>query len=221
VQSTLERDVLPELLSKYAGLDYTVAGANKDAAESMESLMLGWIVALVAMFGLLAVPLRSYSQPIFVVMSSIPFGFIGALAGLIIMGFDGSLIGMMGVVALSGVIVNGALVLVHAANRYRDEGFDAYDSIFKAGLRRFRPILLTSVTTFCGLAPMIFESSVQARFLMPMAITLGFGILFGAFVTLIVTPSLYMMLEDLKKLLNIQDHASVLDDSLEVSEEKR
>jgi multidrug efflux pump subunit AcrB len=216
VQSTLEKDVLPKLLSKYSGLDYAIAGANKDAAESMESLMLGWIVALVAMFGLLAVPLASYSQPIFVVMSSIPFGFIGALAGLIIMGFEGSLIGMMGVVALSGVIVNGSLVLVHAANRFRDEGFSANESIYKAGLRRFRPIVLTSVTTFCGLAPMIFESSVQARFLMPMAITLGFGILFGAFVTLIVTPSLYMFLEDLKKLLNVKDHSSVLDDSLEV-----
>ncbi|MCP4198780.1 MAG: efflux RND transporter permease subunit [Proteobacteria bacterium] len=218
VQSTLEREVLPKLVAEYPGLDYVPAGTNKDAMDSMQSLLLGWIVALVAMFGLLAVPLASYSQPVFVVMSSIPYGFIGAIAGLLIMGFEGSLIGMMGVVALSGVIVNGALVLVHAANRFRDEGFSAHDSIYKAGLRRFRPIVLTSVTTFCGLAPMIFESSVQARFLMPMAITLGFGILFGAFVTLIVSPSLYLMLEDLKQLLNIKDRASVLDDSLEVSE---
>ncbi len=220
VQSTLESEVLPKLLAKYPGLDYVSAGMNKDAMDSMQSLLLGWIVALVVMFGLLAVPLASYSQPIFVVMSSIPFGFIGAIGGLLIMGFEGSLIGMMGVVALSGVIVNGSLVLVHAANRFRDAGFDAHDSIYKAGLRRFRPIVLTSITTFCGLAPMIFESSVQARFLMPMAITLGFGILFGAFVTLIISPSLYMILEDFKKLLNIKDHASVLDDSLEVSEAK-
>ncbi|MCP4656008.1 MAG: efflux RND transporter permease subunit, partial [bacterium] len=159
VLTSLEKDVLPDLVKRYPGLSFTRAGQNQEMRESLTALLLGFGVALVAMFGLLAVPLRSYAEPLFVVMAAIPFGIVGAVIGLGVMGFDLSLIAVMGIVALSGVMVNSSLVLIHAANRFRDDGASAFDAIFKASMRRFRPIVLTSVTTFGGLAPMIMETS--------------------------------------------------------------
>ena len=117
------------------------------------------------------------------------------------MGFDISMISLMGIVALSGVVVNDSLVLVHAANAFRDDGMSPREAVIRAGMRRFRPILLTSLTTFLGLAPMIWETSVQARFLIPMAISLGFGVLFATFIILILVPSSYVIVEDLKYLV--------------------
>ncbi|MCP4678321.1 MAG: efflux RND transporter permease subunit [Deltaproteobacteria bacterium] len=215
ILASLEIDVLPDLIKRYPGLNFTRAGQNQEMRESMTSLGLGFVVALVAMFGLLAVPLRSYAEPLFVVMAAIPFGIVGAVIGLAVMGLDLSLIAVMGLVALSGVMVNSSLVLIHAANQFRDGGTTSVDAIYKAGLRRFRPIVLTSVTTFGGLAPMIFETSMQARFLIPMAVTLGFGVLFGTFVTLGVVPAFYMVLEDVRNLLGMRDKSSVLEESLD------
>jgi multidrug efflux pump subunit AcrB len=112
------------------------------------------------------------------------------------MGFDLSLMSMMGVVALAGVVVNDSLILVVSANRYRESGMAAFDAAVAGGSRRFRPIILTSLTTFFGLAPMILETSVQARFLIPMAVSLGFGVMFATLITLLMVPALYMIVDD-------------------------
>lgn len=191
---------LQGLLREYPGLTYGLEGRQREQRESVESLFVGFSLALLAIFAMLAIPFRSYIQPA-IIMTSIPFGLVGALLGHMLMGYDLSLVSLMGVVALSGVVVNDSLVLVHAANRYRsDEGCDAMAAVRRAGARRFRPILLTSLTTFLGLAPMIFETSLQARFLIPMALSLGFGILFSTAIALLLVPALYLILEDAKRL---------------------
>ena len=197
VQATLETEVLPELARRFPGLSYGWEGRQQDMMESMTSLFNGLILALFTIYALLAVPFRSYYQPI-VVMIAIPFGIVGAVIGHIIMGYAVSLMSMMGIVALCGVVVNDSLVLIDYANRKRRDGASAMEAIHQAGGRRFRPILLTTLTTFGGLAPMIFETSRQARFMIPMAISLGFGILFATSITLVIVPCLYLMAEDVR-----------------------
>ncbi|MDF1666099.1 MAG: efflux RND transporter permease subunit, partial [Planctomycetota bacterium] len=197
VKAALTGGPLETLKGQFRGLDYSFEGANRSQKESLESLMRGGFLALLAIYGLLAIPFGSYTQPA-IVMSAIPFGFVGAVAGHIIMGFDLSIISMMGIVALTGVVVNDSLVLIDASNRFRASGETHYDSIRLAGMRRFRPIWLTSLTTFFGLMPMITETSLQARFLIPMAISLGFGILFATFIILLIVPALYLVLEDVR-----------------------
>ncbi len=150
---------------------------------------------MIAIYFLLAIPFRSYWQPA-VVMLAIPFGIVGAVLGHLLMGYSLSLMSMMGMVALSGVVVNDSLVLIDYANRQRLEGNSAFNAISAASTRRFRPVILTTLTTFGGLAPMIFETSRQARFLIPMALSLGFGILFATLITLLLVPSLYLIMED-------------------------
>jgi multidrug efflux pump subunit AcrB len=134
-------------------------------------------------------------------MFAIPFGFVGALIGHLIMGFDISLLSLNGMVGLAGVVVNDSLVLVYTANRMRRQGNSAHDAVTKAGCLRFRPILLTSLTTFVGLTPMLLERSIQAQFLIPMAISLGFGVLFSTFVTLLLIPCGFMILDDIQNLV--------------------
>jgi multidrug efflux pump subunit AcrB len=158
----------------------------------------GFALAMGVMYALLAIAFGSYLQPL-IVMMAIPFGIVGAVLGHILLGYDLSLVSMMGVVAVSGVVVNGALIMVHHANQRRDE-LSAYDAIHEAGLRRFRPIVLTTLTTFGGLTPIILETSPQAYHLIPMAISLGFGIVFATAIMLVVVPCLYLMLEDLRTL---------------------
>jgi multidrug efflux pump subunit AcrB len=160
---------------------------------------------MAVIYALLAVAFGSYVQPL-IVMMAIPFGIVGAVLGHILLGYDLSLVSLMGVVAVSGVVVNGALIMVHHANRNRSE-MSAYDAIHEAGLRRFRPILLTTATTFGGLTPIILETSVQAYHLIPMAISLGFGIVFATSITLVVVPCLYMMLEDIQQLVDEKKQA--------------
>ena len=163
---------------------------------------------MIVIYGLLAIPFGSYIQPV-IVMLSIPFGFIGAVIGHLLLGFGLSLISLFGLIALAGVVVNDSLVLVVTANRARDiDGADPYDAIVYAGTRRFRPILLTSLTTFFGLAPMIFETSMQARFLIPMAISLGFGILFATFIILGLVPAVYLVIHDFQRGLDRLLHAA-------------
>ena len=194
----LKADALPDLVKTYPGLSYSFEGNRARSDESLAALQSGFVLALFVIFALLAIPFKSYIQPV-VVMSAIPFGIVGAVAGHLIMGYDLSLISVFGIVAVSGIVVNDSLVLVHAANSRRAEGHSPLDAIQWAGKRRFRPIILTSLTTFFGLMPMILETSVQARFLIPMAISLAFGVLFATAVILLLVPSLYMHVEDLRR----------------------
>ena len=158
-----------------------------------------FIFALLGIYILMAIPLRSYVQPI-IVMAVIPFGIVGAVVGHIVMGMELSIMSICGLIALSGVVVNDSLVLVEYVNRHRKEGGSLHEAVKNAGAARFRPILLTSLTTFAGLMPMLLETDMQARFLIPMAVSLGFGILFATFITLLLVPSVYMMLEDVRML---------------------
>jgi multidrug efflux pump subunit AcrB len=144
----------------------------------------------------LAIPFRSYTQPL-IVLVAIPFGIFGAVIGHLIMGYSLSIISMMGIIALSGVVINDALVMIDYANGQRKAGASPFESIHSAGVRRFRPILLTTLTTFGGLSPMIFETSRQARFMIPMALSLGYGIVFATGIILVLIPCLYMIMEDL------------------------
>jgi multidrug efflux pump subunit AcrB len=202
VLDELERDVLPDLTARHAGLSYSLEGQQRWQRESLEALSRGLTLALIVIYAMLAVAFGSYVQPV-IVMAAIPFGLVGSTLGHLIMRYDLSLMSLMGMVALSGVVVNDSLVLIHATNENRQRGRSALESITAAGVRRFRPILLTSLTTFCGLAPMIFETSVQAQFLIPMAISLGFGILFVTFIALLLVPCLYLIVEDAKQLLGV------------------
>lgn len=198
----LEAAVLPELVRKYPGLRYSFQGRQADMSESISSLKYGFLLAMLAIYLLLAVPLQSYSEP-FIVMLSIPFGVIGAIFGHLIMGYGLSVVSMLGIVALAGIVINDSLILINHANHLRDadDRLSAQDIIRAAGIQRFRPIVLTTVTTFGGLTPMIFETSRQAKMLIPMAISLGFGILFATFITLILVPSVYLILNDVRALL--------------------
>jgi multidrug efflux pump subunit AcrB len=196
ILATLNSQILPELAQDFPGLTYGYQGRQARMKESTGGLANGFIIAMIAIYFLLAIPFRSYSQPM-VVMLAIPFGVVGAVLGHLIMGYSLSLMSMMGIVALSGVVVNDSLVLIDYANRQRLEGASAYTAVCDAGARRFRPIILTTLTTFGGLAPMIFETSRQARFLIPMALSLGFGILFATVITLLLVPCLYLLIDDI------------------------
>ena len=198
IVTDLEKTVLQELTHDYPGLTYNLEGEEKESRESMESMVRGFLMALFLMYTLLAIPFRSYLQP-FIIMASIPFGFVGAVLGHIIMGFNLSILSMFGIVALTGVVVNDSLLLINFVNQKRKEGAELLQAVVESSQRRFRPIVLTSLTTSLGLAPMIAETSVQAQFLIPMAISLGFGILFATLITLLLVPSLYVILEDVLK----------------------
>ena len=195
---SVKAETLPLLQTKYSGLAFSLEGRQADRRESMQSLMRGLMVALIVIYAMLAVPLNSYVQPL-IIMAAIPFGIIGAVVGHLIMGYSLSVISMFGVVALCGVVVNDSLVLVDFANRKEQNGKSCYDAVHQAGIHRFRPIILTTLTTFGGLSPMIFETSRQARFLIPMALSLGYGILFATVITLILVPSLYLVVEDIRQ----------------------
>ena len=201
VQRTARREIIPRLVAEYPGLRVRAGGQAKRQEETMDALGIGFGLALLAMVALLAVAFKSYSQPV-IIISAIPFGIVGAIFGHLLLGYDLSLISFMGVVALAGVVVNDSLVLVSGINELRrGEGRSVLEAVQAGGARRFRPILLTSLTTFLGLTPMILETSVGARFLIPMAISLGFGVLFATFITLLLVPCLYLILEDVQRLL--------------------
>ncbi|MCD6224651.1 MAG: efflux RND transporter permease subunit [Deltaproteobacteria bacterium] len=197
ILASLKEDFLPALVNRYQGLNYGFEGRQADMAESMTTLWMGLGAAMMVMYALLAVLFNSYIQPL-IIMMSIPSGIVGAVIGHIIMGYSLSVMSMFGIVALSGVVVNDSLILIDFANRSRKQGITPHKAIHSAGIYRFRPIVLTTLSTFFGLSPMIFETSRQARFLIPMAISLGFGILFATFITLVLVPSLYLIVEDLR-----------------------
>jgi multidrug efflux pump subunit AcrB len=208
VLQSLKAENLPELQNNYPGLTYSFEGRQADRRESIQSLIRGLMVALVVIFAMLAVPLNSYLQP-FIIMSAIPFGIVGAVIGHLIMGYSLSVLSMFGVVALSGVVVNDSLVLIDFANRKERAGMSRRDAVHQAGIHRFRPIILTTLTTFGGLSPMIFETSRQARFLIPMALSLGFGILFATMITLVLVPSLYLIVEDIRQLIKVKSSSDI------------
>ena len=197
IVAELEQNELPLLMQKYPGLNYALEGEQEWQKESLSAMGVGFIFALMTIYALLAIPFKSYMQPL-IVMLSIPFGIIGAVIGHVLLGYELSLISMFGIIALAGVVINDALVLVVTANQFRDsDQLSPREAVFQAGTRRFRPILLTSLTTFFGLMPMIFETSMQARFLIPMAISIGFGILFATGIILFIVPASYLILEDI------------------------
>jgi len=204
VITDLQEATIPNLLAQYQGLRISFEGKQADMSESMASLKTTFILAMLAIYAMLAIPFKSYSQP-FIVMVAIPFGIIGAIIGHLIMGYSLSIVSMMGVIALSGIVVNDSLVLINHANelRLRDGEALLKNIIHQAAIQRFRPILLTTVTTFGGLMPMLFETSRQAKFLIPMAISLGFGILFATLITLILVPVLYLSIEKRREARNI------------------
>ncbi|MBA2880856.1 multidrug efflux pump subunit AcrB [Desulfosalsimonas propionicica] len=197
VMNEIRGDVLPGLRADYPGITWTFQGGEAEMRESTAALQGGFIMAMAVIYGLLAVIFASYIQPL-IVMTAIPFGIVGAVAGHILLGFDLSLISLMGIIALSGVVVNDSLIMIHYANKRRAM-HSAFDAIHQAGLRRFRPIALTTLTTFGGLTPIILESSRQAAYLIPMAISLGFGIVFATSIILVIVPCLYLVVEDLAK----------------------
>ncbi len=199
VKADLDATILPQLARDFPGLSYGYEGRQADMADTMTALRNGFGLVLFFVYFLLAIPFKSYIQPL-VVMLSIPFGVIGAVIGHLVMGYNLSIISVMGMIALAGVVVNGSLVLIEYANRLRAEGMNAYEAIHASGVRRFRPVMLTTLTTFAGLAPMIFETSRQARFMIPMALSLGYGILFASVICLVLVPALYMIIEDVREL---------------------
>jgi len=200
VLDDLKAGVLPGLVRKYPGLSYSFEGHRAEMRDSIASLKITSVLAMMAVYAMLAIPFRSFAQPL-VVMMSIPFGIVGAFLGHLVMGYDLCIPSLFGIVALSGVVINDSLVMIDFANRRRREAGMSYtDAIHSAAIHRFRPILLTTLTTFGGLTPMIFETSRQARFLIPMAISLGFGLLFATFITLVMIPCLYVIVEDLRRI---------------------
>jgi multidrug efflux pump subunit AcrB len=198
VLERFKREELPALRADYPGLTWSFQGSQAEMRQSTRALWGGFALALGVMFSLLAIALRNYAQPL-IVMGAIPFGIVGAVIGHILLGYDLSLVSLMGVIALSGVVVNDSLIMIDFANRNRHEQ-SAFDAIRQAGLRRFRPIMLTTLTTFGGLTPIILETSNQAHQLIPMAISLGFGIIFATAIILVIVPSLYLIFDDLKSL---------------------
>ncbi len=202
-------EYIEQLLVQYPGIDYSLEGEAREQQESLSSVTTGVFIVLFVIYCLLAIPFKSYAQPL-IVMSVIPFGAIGAVIGHWLVGIDLTIMSILGIMALIGVVVNDSLVLVDFVNKHRQRALekgreDIQDvinsAIFSAGVARFRPIMLTSLTTFFGLAPLLFEKSTQAKFLMPMAVSLGFGIIFATLITLILVPVNYRIMEDLKAVL--------------------
>ena len=197
VLGDLQAGFLPDLLSSSPGVAYSLEGEQRDQQETLAGLAQGFSLVVLGIFAMMAIPFRSYLQPL-IVLSAVPFGIVGAVWGHVILGYSTSVLSMLGVVALTGIVVNDSLVLVSFINDHRKQGMPLVQAVHRAGIVRFRPILLTSLTTAAGITPLILEKSVQAQFLIPMAISLAFGVLFATFITLGLVPSLYLILEDFK-----------------------
>ena len=196
------RVFIEDQLQQFPGMDYTLEGESKEQSDSFTSMMYGLVFIFFAIYSLLAIPFKSYLQPL-IVMSIIPFGTIGAVLGHWILGMPLTMFSLLGIVALIGVVVNDSLVLVDFINQQRRKhGMPVLEAIQAAGAARFRPVMLTSMTTFFGLLPLLFEQSTQAQFLIPMAVSLAFGILFATLITLIMVPVNYMIALELKRLFS-------------------
>ncbi len=202
IRRILFHKILPQLKAKYPELNYSMEGAGKEHRKAFKDVMDAFIFAMFLIYVLLAVPLKSFVKP-FIIMAAIPFGIIGAFWGHVILGKPICILSFFGIVGLAGVVVNDALILVDAIENLKKKGKTIYEAVVKAVLIRFRPVILTTLTTFISLVPMISEKSVQAQFLIPMAISLGFGVLFATFITLLFVPAAYLILEDFKKSIKL------------------
>jgi len=196
----LREEFLPQLAAEHPGVTYSFEGEQREQAQTMGAMGRGALLSLIGIYALLAIPLRSYAQPL-LIMSAIPFGMIGAIGGHMLLGLPLSLSSLMGLVALAGVVVNDSLVLVSYVNQRRHDGVAVVEAVRGAGAARFRAILLTSLTTFAGLVPIMSETSFQAQLLVPMAVSLAFGVLFATAITLFLVPALYLILEDVRGLI--------------------
>ena len=198
VIADLRARILPEVFARHPGVRYVFEGIQAEQEEAVGGLQIGFTIALLVIFALLAIPLKSYIQPL-IIMSAIPFGLVGAVWGHIVMGLDVTLMSMFGLVALAGVVVNDSLVMVTFINRRRELHEDLETAVREAGVSRFRPIMLTSLTTFTGLAPLMLVKSFDAMFVVPMAVSLAFGVIFATFITLVLVPTTYLIVEDVKR----------------------
>jgi multidrug efflux pump subunit AcrB len=203
----VQMQVIPEMLERYPTVEFRLQGNSKDEQDAVISLAQGFLFALIAIYALMAIPLKSYSQPL-IIMSVIPFGMVGAIIGHLIFGQAVSVLSICGIIALAGVVVNDSLIMVDFVNKARAQGFSLIDAVLKSGSERFRAIILTSLTTFMGLMPIVFERSLQAQVVIPMAISLAFGILFATVITLLLIPALYLILDDIKSLFKRKDKTS-------------
>ncbi len=201
VLDDLQAGALPAILADVRSVSYSLEGEQREQRRAFGGLASAYVLALLAIYALLAIPLHSYSQPL-IIMSVIPFGLVGSIGGHLLLGFDLSFMSIVGIVAMSGVVVNASLVLVHSINVWRQAGLPLREAVAKAAVTRFRPIVLTSLTTFVGLTPLMQEESVQAQFLIPMAISLAYGVLFATVISLFVVPCGYRILDDLHNLWN-------------------
>lgn len=198
ITDDLRTNFLDKVLQKYPGISYTFEGQQEERQKSVGSLLNGFIIGLLLIFGIIAVLFRSYFQPL-IIMVSIPFGIVGAILGHYIIGKDLSLMSLFGIVGLSGIVVNDSLVLVDFINNSLKSGKKLFDSVHTAGQARFRAVMLTSITTVAGLMPLMMEKSLQAQFLIPMAISISFGLSFATLITLFIVPSMYLFLNDIKR----------------------
>ena len=199
VINAVVRKDLPDIIARHPGVSYSLAGEAEERGRSMGSLAATTLLALLVIYALLAIPLQSYTQPL-IIMSVIPFGAVGAVLGHLILGMDLVFFSLLGIVALSGVVVNSSLVLVDYVNKQKDSGKGLEWVVSHAGSVRFRPIVLTSLTTFVGLAPMMLDTSLSTMMFVPMAASLGFGVLMGTVVTLFLVPCLLLVREDVMRL---------------------
>ena len=190
-------DFVPGLLARHPGVKYELEGASLEQLEFIRNLSIAAIAAFFLIYALIAIPLHSYAQPI-IVMIAIPFGLVGAVIGHIVMGKAISMFSMFGLIALGGVVVNDSLIMVDFINKARAEGMAVKEAVIQSGTQRFRAIVLTSLTTAVGLMPIMLEKSVQAQFVIPMAISMAFGIIFATVITLFLIPAMYMLLLDIK-----------------------
>jgi len=202
IVTDIRQNYVPGLLEEFEGLEFLVKGEQDAASEFLFELVRLTLMAFLAIFGLIAIAFRSYIQPA-IVMSAVPFGLLGAIIGHLLFGVTMSMFSFMGVVAAAGVVINDNLVLIDRINKVREEqtDLDIGAAVVQAAVSRFRPILLTSVTTFIGLLPIMFERSSQSEYLKPMTLSLGFGVAFASFVTLLLVPCLYLIVEDLRQKL--------------------
>lgn len=196
ISSYTQEKLIPELQKNYGDLRYSIGGEQQSQRESMQKIFKGLLLAFLAMYALIATVFKSYTQPLLIFVA-IPYGWAAAILGHLVFGYDLTIVSILGMLALSGVVINDSLVLIYAVNDRRSQGMELDEAIENGGLRRLRPVMLTSLTTFFGLSPMITETSVQARFLIPMAISLGIGVLFVTIITLMIVPAAYRILHDL------------------------
>jgi multidrug efflux pump subunit AcrB len=188
VLAELEARILPEILSESPGISYSLEGQSRDQEEFMGVLWRGLLFVLIAIYAMLALPLRSYLQPL-VILLAVPFGLVGAVAGHALLGIDLTSFSLIGVIGLTGVVVNDSLVLSHAYVGLRGEGVPVRDAIERACVERFRPIVVTTLTTCLGVTPLLLETSTQALWIKPMAVSVAFGELFSTLIVLALVPA--------------------------------